>query len=115
MALMRLHLPELWPAGELKKVPNGDRVKIGGNVITRQRPGTAKGFCFITLEDETGHANAIVKPDLFETFRLVINLEPALIVSGRLQNEEGVIHVMAEKLEPMPVVGLPAQASHDFH
>ncbi len=71
-------------------------------MITRQRPGTAKGFCFITLEDETGHANAIVRPDLFERCRLVINLEPALIITGRVQNEEGVIHVQAERIEPLP-------------
>lgn len=55
-----------------------------------------KGFCFITLEDETRHANAIVRPDLFETYRLEINPEPALVITGILQNEEGVIRIMAE-------------------
>ncbi|HTL68917.1 MAG TPA: hypothetical protein VL200_14735, partial [Lacunisphaera sp.] len=63
----------------------------------------------------TGHANAIVRPALFEESRLVINLEPALLITGRLQNEQGVIHVMAERIEAMPDVGLPAQASHDYH
>ena len=76
----------------------GVRVQIAGAVITRQRPGTAKGVCFITLEDETGHANAIVRPGLFESARLVINLEPALLITGRLQNEQGVIHVLAETI-----------------
>jgi error-prone DNA polymerase len=90
-------------------------VRICGSVITRQRPGTAKGFCFITLEDETGLANAIVRPRLFEECRLVINLEPALVIAGRLQNEKGVIHVMAEEITGMPDLGLPAQASHDYH
>jgi CubicO group peptidase (beta-lactamase class C family) len=90
-------------------------VRICGSVITRQRPGTAKGFCFITLEDETGFANAIVRPRLFEESRLVINLEPALVITGRLQNEQGVIHVMAEEIAGMPDLGLPAQASHDYH
>jgi error-prone DNA polymerase len=113
MKHLRPALPGLRTAADLKNARSGERVRVGGAVITRQRPGTAKGFCFITLEDETGHANAIVRPDLFERCRLVINLEPALIITGRVQNEEGVIHVQAERIEPMPD-GLPAQASHDF-
>jgi error-prone DNA polymerase len=115
MALVRPRLAGVVPAGGLSEVPAGSRVKICGSVITRQRPGTAKGFCFITIEDETGLANAIVRPGLFEERRLVINLEPALVISGRLQNEQGVIHVMAETIEGMPDLGLPEQASHDFH
>ena len=115
MRLVRPMLADVRPAGELKDVRAGERVKICGSVITRQRPGTAKGFCFITLEDETGLANAIVRPRLFEEARLVINLEPALVITGRLQNEKGVIHVMAEEIAGMPDLGLPAQASHDFH
>lgn len=89
--------------------------KLGGPVICRQRPGTAEGFCFVTLEDETGYANAIVRPRLFEEERLIINLEPALVITGRLQNEQGVIHIMAEKIIALPALGLPEQASHDFH
>jgi error-prone DNA polymerase len=115
MRLARPLLPGVRTAGELKDVPAGERVKICGSVITRQRPGTAKGFCFITLEDETGLANAIVRPRLFEEARLVINLEPALVITGRLQNEKGVIHIMAEDIAGMPELGLPEQASHDFH
>ena len=115
MHALRSQLPDLWPAGELGNATDGERVKIGGAVITRQRPGTAKGFCFITLEDETGHANAIVRPDLFEDRRLVINLEPTLLIIGRVQKEDGVIHVMAERIEALPAVGLPLQASHDYH
>ena len=102
------------PRGSSGTCGAGERVKICGSVITRQRPGTAKGFCFITLEDETGLANAIVRPRLFEESRLVINLEPALVITGRLQNEKGVIHVMAEEIAGMPDLGLPAQASHDY-
>jgi error-prone DNA polymerase len=98
----------------LKDLPNGAPVKVAGAVITRQRPGTAKGFCFITLEDETGHANAIVRPTLFEQARLVINLVPALLISGRLQNEQGVIHIMAEKIISLNTDELPKQASHDY-
>ncbi len=115
MALLRPQMPGMRTAEELKRLRNGERVVVAGSVITRQRPGTAKGFCFITLEDETGHINAIVRPQLFEASRLVINLEPAMVITGRLQNEGGVVHVMAEQLEPMPVLGLPEQASHDYH
>jgi error-prone DNA polymerase len=115
MKLARPMLAGVRPAGELKDVRAGERVRICGSVITRQRPGTAKGFCFITLEDETGLANAIVRPRLFEESRLVINLEPALVITGRLQNEKGVIHIMAEEVTGMPDLGLPLQASHDYH
>ena len=114
MRLARDRLQGIWPAGELPGAAAGQRIRICGSVITRQRPGTAKGFCFITIEDETGLANAIVRPKLFEEARLVINLEPALLITGRLQNEKGVIHVMAEKIEAMPDLGLPAEQSHDF-
>ena len=89
--------------------------KVAGAVITRQRPGTAKGFCFITLEDETGYANAIVRPTLFEQARLVINLVPALQISGSLQNLQGVIYVMAEKIVALSAADIPAQTSHDYH
>ena len=115
MKLARPLLPDVWPASTLAQGRAGERVKVCGSVTTRQRPGTAKGFCFITLEDETGLVNAIVRPRLFEEARLVINLEPALLITGRLQNEKGVIHVMAEEIEGMPSLGLPAQDSHDYH
>lgn len=115
MALARAHLPDVLTAIALKTVPAGSRVKIAGAVACRQRPGTAHGFVFITLEDETGTANAIVRPHLFERERLVINLEPALIITGQLQNDQGVIHVMAETIVRMPAFGLPEQASHNYH
>jgi error-prone DNA polymerase len=114
MKLVRCQLAGVTTAAGLEKVRSGTRVRVAGAVITRQRPGTAKGFCFITLEDETGHANAIVRPELFERHRLVINLEPALVITGRVQNEENVIHIQAERIEKLPRSGLPAQASHDF-
>jgi error-prone DNA polymerase len=115
MRLARPMLAGVMAAADLRDVGAGQRVKVCGSVITRQRPGTAKGFCFITLEDETGLVNAIVRPRLFEEARLVINLEPALMITGRLQNEKGVIHVMAEDIAGMPDLGLPAQGSHDYH
>jgi error-prone DNA polymerase len=115
MALARPHLPAALPASALKSTRPGSRVKIAGAVACRQRPGTAKGFVFVTLEDETGTSNAIIKPQLFEQERLVINFEPALIITGRLQNEQGVIHVMAEQIEALSALGLPEQASHNYH
>lgn len=115
MCLIRELLPDAWTAGELKHGKPGARVQIAGAVSCRQRPCTPKGLVFITLEDETGHANAIVGPQLFEASRLVMNVEPALVITGRLQNESGVIHVLAETIVAMPSLTLPAQASHDFH
>jgi error-prone DNA polymerase len=83
-------------------------------VITRQRPGTAKGFVFLTLEDETGIANVIVRPDLFARDRLPIIEEPFLIVDGVLQHQDGVISVRAETLRGLrgPDVDFDA---HDFY
>jgi error-prone DNA polymerase len=101
-------------ATDLPLVRDGERVIIAGSVICRQRPGTAKGFVFISLEDETGIANAIVVPQLFEARRLVITQEPALRIVGKLQNLHGVIHVKAERIEALAAADLPAQASHDF-
>ncbi|PAW65137.1 MAG: error-prone DNA polymerase [Opitutia bacterium Tous-C1TDCM] len=115
MALVRAQLPDVWRAADLPLGRDGDRVEIAGSVICRQRPGTAKGFVFISLEDETGIANAVVLPALFEARRLTITQEPALRITGRLQHREGVIHVKAETIEPLPPAAVPTQASHDFH
>ncbi|BET66575.1 error-prone DNA polymerase [Opitutales bacterium ASA1] len=115
MKLVRDRLPDVVPAAELALHRDGERVTIAGAVICRQRPGTAKGFVFISLEDETGVANAIVVPDLFEQRRLVITQEPFLRITGRLQIDAGVIHVKAARIVPLVEHALPAEASHDFH
>ncbi len=115
MALVRDSLPDVCAAKDLRHVANGQQVTIAGSVICRQRPGTASGFVFISLEDETGIANAVVVPQLFERLRLVITQEPSLRISGRLQNVSNVTHVKAECIEPLRAPALPAQASHDFH
>jgi error-prone DNA polymerase len=115
MALIRDRLTDVSRAADLPLGRDGERVTIAGSVICRQRPGTAKGFVFVSLEDETGIANAIVVPQLFEARRLVITQEPALRITGRLQNLHGVIHVKAQGIEPLVEAALPAQASHDFH
>jgi error-prone DNA polymerase len=115
MRLVREKLPEIWRATDLLLGRDGEKVVIGGSVICRQRPGTAKGVVFISLEDETGVANAIVSAALFEKHRLTINEEPALRIAGRLQRRDGVIHVQAEKIERLALEEVPAQTSHDFH
>ncbi len=116
MALLRARLPDIWRAADLARARNGLRVRIGGHVICRQRPGTAKGFVFVSLEDETGVANAILEPALFEKTRLLVTEEPFLIIEGPVQHSEGVIHVKARRIEPLFVRELSATpASHDFH
>jgi error-prone DNA polymerase len=99
---------------ELRDIPNGRRLRIGGCVITRQRPGTAKGFVFISLEDETGVANAIVTPDLFHRNRLLLTSERFLAIEGILQNQDNVISVKAERVSPLFVTQAET-SSHDFH
>ena len=114
MKLLREQLPEVWRASDLVAVPHGATVEIAGNVICRQRPGTAKGFVFISLEDETGVANAIVTPDLFERVRLVITEEPFLLIEGEVQNTDNVVLVKARKIRPLAHAQLAGSESHDF-
>ena len=99
---------------DLPRARNGRRIRVAGSVITRQRPGTAKGFVFLTLEDETGIANVIVRPDLFDRDRLAILEQPFLLVDGILQNQEGVTSVKAERLHALGGISLDIE-SHDFH
>jgi error-prone DNA polymerase len=99
-------------AEELRNVPEGERVKAAGAVIVRQRPGTAKGFVFLSLEDESGIVQAIVRPDLFRQNRSVIVGSGGLVVEGKLQKEGGNVSVRAERFWPLPA--LPDLPSHDF-
>jgi len=101
-------------AAELKRLPNGVKATVAGAVITRQRPGTAKGLIFLTLEDETGNSNVIIMPDFYEKNRRAI-LEPRFVrVSGTVQNQDGIVHLRAEYIAPLLVSKAPV-ASHDFH
>jgi error-prone DNA polymerase len=100
-------------AAELKRLPNNKPVIAAGAVITRQRPGTAKGLIFLTLEDETGHANVIVMPDVYARGPMVIVHERFLRVEGKVQNHEGVVYVRAEKITPLGPSSAGA-VSHDF-
>jgi error-prone DNA polymerase len=104
----------VWAAAELGRAPHGARVRIAGCVICRQRPGTAKGFVFLSVEDETGIANAIVTPDLFERERVTLVQHPFLLIEGVLQNQDHVVSVRAERI--LPMTGAQAEIpSHDFH
>ncbi len=100
-------------AKDLSKVPNGGRVRVAGSVIVRQRPGTAKGIMFLSMEDETGIANVVVMPDMFAERRLVLVTEPYLLVEGKVQNVDNVIHVLARRVERIEPI-TPAMSSHDF-
>ncbi len=104
-------------ACDLRAARQGRRVRVAGMVITRQRPGTAKGFVFLTLEDETGIANIIVRPDLFLSDRLVITDEPFLLVDGVLQNQDGVTSVRAERIAGLHAGGVQDVDfdAHDFY
>jgi error-prone DNA polymerase len=117
MSLVRAELDGrgVMRASELARVADGRRARVAGIVIVRQRPGTAKGFVFITLEDETGFANAIVTPPRFERHRALIVSTNALIVEGVVQNQQGVVSIKADRFEPL--TGRPGEVdiSHDFH
>jgi error-prone DNA polymerase len=102
------------PARELPGLPDGKRVRAAGCVIARQRPGTARGFVFLSLEDETGIANAIITPDLFEQNRLLLVGEQFLLVEGVLQNLDNVVSVKAERVLPLAITAATTR-SHDFH
>lgn len=98
--------PNTWPrppaalvASRLQEPPNGARVSVAGLVILRQRPGTAKGVIFLTLEDETGVVNVVVWRALYERFRRAVIAGRLLRVTGRVQRQSGVVHVLAEEIE----------------
>ena len=98
---------------DLPRGRNGQRARTAGMVITRQRPGTAKGFVFLTLEDETGIINVIIRPDLFASDRMTIVGAPFLLVEGILQNIDGVTSIKAERVEALPGHDTGIE-SHDF-
>ena len=103
-------------ANRLPAMPNNLVCKVGGMVITRQRPGTAKGFVFLTLEDETGLVNVIVRPDIYERFRRVIRQAQALVIEGTLQKDQGCIDVIAKRFWPLQTSGATEHVrSRNFH
>jgi error-prone DNA polymerase len=116
---MAYHRQELQKQGirsatELRALADGTPVRIAGSVIARQRPGTAKGFVFLSLEDETGIANAVITPQLFERSHVVVVHQQFLLIEGKLQNQENVVSVKAESVRPLNITQAET-TSHDFH
>ncbi len=101
-------------ATDLAGLQHGRRTLIAGCVIARQRPGTAKGFVFLSIEDETGIANAIITPAVYEQFKQVVVYEKFLLIEGELQNQENVISVKAHTIRPLTISKAEVR-SHDFH
>jgi error-prone DNA polymerase len=101
-------------ARELRGVPNGRFVRVAGHVIVRQRPGSAKGFCFVTLEDETGTANGVFTPDQFERLRGPLHAAPLVEIAGPVQNVDGVIHVRVREVRALAGSRDAVPASHDY-
>ncbi|HEY3927445.1 MAG TPA: error-prone DNA polymerase [Candidatus Koribacter sp.] len=110
----RLSRMKILSADELRSIGNGRHVRVAGCVIARQRPGTAKGFVFLSMEDESGISNIIISPQLYEQTRVLVSTERFLIVEGKLQNLDNVIHVRADRLQSLHLNKIAAP-SHDFH
>jgi error-prone DNA polymerase len=107
----RLSVRGILPSEALRSVKNGERVMVAGLVLVRQRPGTASGVIFMTLEDETGVANIIVWPKIFERLRAIVLGARLVAVTGKLQSEQGVIHIVAERMHDLtPMLGLLSEA-----
>jgi error-prone DNA polymerase len=116
MAYRRAQLERLGirRASDLSRIPDGERLRVAGCVIVRQRPGTAKGFVFLSLEDETGIANAIITPGMFQRNRLLLVSEKFVMIEGILQNQDNVISVKADRILPLAITQAETN-SHDFH
>jgi error-prone DNA polymerase len=99
---------------DLPHLKHGQLTRIAGCVIARQRPGTANGFIFLSLEDETGISNAIITPDLYDQNRLLVIHERFLLIEGVLQNVENVISVKAQRVSRLEITTAETR-SHDFH
>jgi error-prone DNA polymerase len=99
---------------ELEQLTHGKTATVAGCVITRQRPGTAKGIIFMTLEDETGTARVIISPDFYDNNRMVVLRERFVLVSGMVQNQDGIVHLKAQGITPL-AISAATTPSHDFH
>ncbi len=114
LGLMRARLPsDIVSAEELEALPDGWPVRVAGLVVCRQRPGTAQGFTFLLVEDETGMANAIIRPPLYERKRPIIRGETMVIVRGRLQCRDGNINILVDDIEALREGDLPTLESRD--
>ncbi|HEY1656629.1 MAG TPA: OB-fold nucleic acid binding domain-containing protein, partial [Candidatus Tumulicola sp.] len=112
---VQLDAQRVIPAARLADMPNHLLCRVGGLVITRQRPGTAKGFVFLTLEDETGLVNVIVRPDVYERYRRTIRSASMLVIDGKLQKESGCIDMLAQQIHVFDGHGIAdAIHAHNF-
>jgi error-prone DNA polymerase len=114
----RLRRRGVLSAAEVRAAANGRWVRTAGHVIVRQRPGSAKGMCFLTLEDETGTSNAVLAPPLYRRFRVPLHTAPLIVIAGPLQNVDGVAHVRVRHLEPLALAdsaAAPAPSLPDSH
>ena len=115
MAFLRPRLNEgIVPSRMLESLPDGASIEVAGLVVCRQRPGTAKGFVFIVIEDEFGLVNLVVKPGLHEQQRSLVRSEPFVIVQGELQRRDGTVNVIAERFTALPSTGSLAPTAHNF-
>jgi error-prone DNA polymerase len=115
MAFLRPRLNEgIVPSRMLESLPDGTPVEVAGLVVCRQRPGTAKGFVFVVIEDEFGLVNLVVKPGLHEQQRSLVRSEPFVIVRGQLQRRDGTVNVIAERFTALPSTGSLAPTAHNF-
>ncbi len=109
-----LRSAQILSAGELARIPDGAWVRTAGCIIARQRPGTASGFIFLSMEDETGIGNVIVGPELYERERHLVTHGKFLLIEGTLQNQDTVIHIKAHNIKPLAISAADTQ-SHDFY
>ena len=116
VALIRPALGEgVVSTAHIETLEDGVEVQVAGLVVCRQRPGTAKGFVFLVLEDEYGLANVVIKPAVYSRCRALVRAEPFVIVSGRLQRRDGITNVIAESFRPLRVPReLVAPEAHNF-
>ena len=116
MGLMRPHLHEgIASTAHVEHLPDGTQVEVAGLVVCRQRPMTAKGFVFMLLEDESGMANVVIRPQLYERYRSLVRAEPFVIVRGELQRRDGTTNVIAEDLRTLGIRrALATPQAHNF-
>jgi error-prone DNA polymerase len=112
LSLLKGHLPSgTVESGRLHDLPQHATVRVAGLVTARQRPGTAKGYVFVLMEDESGAINVIVKPEIYDRDKNAVRLEPFLAVRGRLQKDGASLNVIAEEVTPLRVPGAPVRRS----
>jgi error-prone DNA polymerase len=116
MALIRPHLHEsIVSTAQMEHLSDGTQVEVAGLVVCRQRPMTAKGFVFMLLEDESGMANVVIKPRLYQRYRSLVRAEPFVLVSGELQRRDGTTNLIAKAFSALPVPrSLTAPPAHNF-